>query len=176
VFEPYAPNKVQGGETLLYHSQVHGNYVLKRLSLMEDCMHIKDVWEHFTCVTHRTDDELNLGLEVMKRNLKRWFAVIGLLERFDEYVVLNHFAFNEPWEPCSFQYNVHADLWNNVTLTDWHRKLLREYNKYDLRFYTAMEELFEEQVAAAMKDPEIRPYLLRARAGKLPPCPREPHD
>lgn len=174
VYEPYAPNKVADGETLLYHSQVHGNYVLKRLALMDDCMHITDVWDHFTCVTHRTDAELAWGLEVMKRNLKRWFAVVGVLERFDEWLVLNHFAFNEPWEPCSMEANVHSDLYSNVTLSEWHHGLLKEYNKYDITFYRAMQELFEEQVQAAMKDPAIKPYLVKARDGGLPLCPRRP--
>ncbi len=158
---------MQDGETLLYHSQIHGNYVVKRLLLLEDCQNHTDVWEHFMCVTHRTDDDLARGLAAVTRNLRRWFAVVGTLERFDEFIVLQHFAFNEPWEPCVVESNVHKDLYAGLNFTDWQFRLLAEYNKYDLVLYEAVSQLFEEQVQHGLQDPRIRPYLLKAQAGEL---------
>jgi tetratricopeptide (TPR) repeat protein len=85
-------------------------------------------------------------LEKAKENLERWFSVVGLLERFDETLVLlkNQKVLN----------NLHylkKNVSSNRLTRDQVRKqvldIIEKYNRWDMELYHFARELFEKQVA-----------------------------
>jgi tetratricopeptide (TPR) repeat protein len=84
--------------------------------------------------------------EKAKKNLERWFSVVGLLERFDETLVLlknQNLLTNLHY----LKKNVFADLLAREQIPKRAIRIIEKYNRWDIELYDFARELFEKQVA-----------------------------
>ena len=87
-------------------------------------------------------DEL---LEAAKRNLRDWFAVVGLVERFDETLLLLQRAFG--WRRMFYvRQNVAERRPTPGDLSAETLDLVRKHNALDLQLYQYAKALFEAQL------------------------------
>jgi hypothetical protein len=96
-------------------------------------------------------------LEKAKRNLQEHFAVVGLLERFDETILL--FKRTLGWKRIPFYVKRRATP-NRPRKEDIPAHILHlveEYNELDIMLYNYAREIFEEQIH--QQDPALRGEL-----------------
>jgi hypothetical protein len=87
-------------------------------------------------------DEL---LEAAKRNLRDWFAVVGLVEKFDETLLLLQRAFG--WRRMFYvRQNVAERRPTRDDLSAETLDLVRKHNALDLQLYEYAKALFEAQL------------------------------
>ena len=81
-------------------------------------------------------------LATAKQNLRSYFAVVGLTERFDEsYLLLKrHFG----WPIAYYTHHNVAD--NRPPVDDETRLFIEHYNQYDIALYKFVEEQFVAQI------------------------------
>jgi hypothetical protein len=84
-------------------------------------------------------------LEQAKKNLREYFAVVGLIERFDETLLMLKRAFG--WQNVYYaRVNVNPSRPTKDELPQTTLDLIAEQNWLDLHLYEYAKELFEEQV------------------------------
>ena len=86
-------------------------------------------------------------LEIAKRHLRDEMQVVGLLERYDETLLLLKYAFN--WGmPFYFVKNIGGNARKKAQHSEAVIALAREHNALDLELYEYGKTLFESQIAA----------------------------
>ncbi len=83
-----------------------------------------------------------------KRNLQAWFSVVGLVERFDDSVVLLGAAFG--WTDLAYRRkNVNAERPPMEEVDPATIALIRDMNRYEIELYDFAVELHKAQIARA---------------------------
>ena len=128
------------------------------------CGRMDDVDVRFTECTQEV-------LERAKANLRAWFPVVGITERFDEsfLVMARIFGWVDPWyEPQ----NVNRRRPRGGQVPAAIRERLEEHNRFDTQLYAYARGLFEEQLASLdppLDEPMVRRFrrvnALRRHAG-----------
>jgi glycosyltransferase involved in cell wall biosynthesis len=85
--------------------------------------------------------------ERAKRNLREHFAVVGLAERYPEFLLLVRRAFGWDWPRCEVV-NATLDRPQLDEIPASSRELIREKNSLDVELHAFARELFEEQLSA----------------------------
>jgi hypothetical protein len=91
-------------------------------------------------------------LTLAKTNISRHFATVGLVERFDESIVLIKRAFGWPLELRYWKRLVNKERPPADGIAPRTLEILRERNWLDLRLYEYACEVFDRQVADAGSD------------------------
>jgi len=97
-------------------------------------------------------------LDRAKANLADRFAVVGLTERFEDFLVVLHREFAWPYRRYP-ALNVGADRVPRARIGDDVSRVVRAHNRFDLELYRFAARLFEQ--AARRVDLEHELTLLR---------------
>jgi len=107
--------------------------------------------------------------ETAKKNLKR-FAVVGLMERFDETLILFKRALGWSSPPLYTKQNVTVGRPSKEDLSPDILALIEENNKFDIELYKHATNLFEEQMsqqnASFKAELIVFKLLLKSQLGK----------
>jgi hypothetical protein len=128
---------------------------------------LSGVWNTVPCGCCSTE-----MLEQAKRNLRDHFAVVGLVERFDETLMLLRKTFG--WGvPFYVRANVTPNRPPKASLSQDVLEAVEKYNELDLELYECARQLFEEQVGRRGGSFAMEVQVFRAlnraygRTGKL---------
>lgn len=82
--------------------------------------------------------------QLAKENLTKYFAVVGLTEQFDETLILlkRLLGYNIPLYSTK---NKNKKRLSIDEISEKERKMIRQYNSFDLQLYEYAYRLFEEQ-------------------------------
>lgn len=84
-------------------------------------------------------------LELAKNNLREYFAVVGIVKRFDEMLLLLQKTFN--WKtPLYVKQNVAKKRTEKSAIPQETMELIRNYNRLDMELYRYAEGLFNKMV------------------------------
>jgi len=84
-------------------------------------------------------------LQIAKRNLQKYFAVVGLSERFDETLLLLKRTLG--WRtPFYVKTNVTRDRLSREDIPEDTLRVLREHTALDVELYEYAQQLFQEQI------------------------------
>ncbi len=98
------------------------------------------------------DDDLPIGscdallLEQAKHNLATWFDVIGIVERFDESVLLMREKLNWRWSPIYVSRKVRKHKTPNKEMSQELRASILKYNELDFKLYAFANTLFVQSI------------------------------
>jgi hypothetical protein len=91
-------------------------------------------------------------LQAAKENLRKYFSVVGITERFDETLVLLARTFGWSQELLYYPRNVTVAGTHSSRLPGATIDLIRERNAYDIELYQFGMQLLEEAIAAQGQD------------------------
>jgi hypothetical protein len=83
-------------------------------------------------------------LAIAKNNLRKYFCLVGITERFDETLALAKIRFG--WKIAHYS-SFNITQGRPRTMSAGTRALIAEYNRFDVRLYRYAMSLFEEAVA-----------------------------
>jgi hypothetical protein len=84
-------------------------------------------------------------LKLAKENLRQWFAVVGLVERFDKTLILLRRAFG--WRvPLYVKKNVTKDRPSKADISRAALSAIEEYNQLDIELYRYARGLFQDTI------------------------------
>lgn len=86
-------------------------------------------------------------LELTKRNLREHFAIVGLLERFDESLILLKRTFG--WKlPLYYLHNITRDRLSKKAVSKDALSTIEKYNGLDIELYRYAKQMFEELISS----------------------------
>ena len=125
----------------------------KDMDLCKYAMSIKELENSYTCRFSRlTVDEVNKNPEravsLAKQNLKEYFSVIGLTERFDETILLVMRKLGWHQLPFYQSANVTSNRLKQNNIPEDTLQVIRELNKLDIELYNCISQWFQETIEA----------------------------
>lgn len=132
---------------------VHNEVVSKNMSL-EDWVRsglttlVNNNQTRFLCTTEVVTDYGQCSSEMLesaKKNIEKYFAVVGLMERYDESLLL--LKRNLKWKtPLYIRSNVTKKRPPKESVSKDTLKVIEKYNELDIELYRYGKEKFEEQL------------------------------
>jgi len=92
------------------------------------------------------DDKPELMLEKALDNIEKHFSVVGLLERYEESLIIMKQFLGWKKYPTYAKRNVSKKLLEKSEVTERESKLLNEMNKADIQLYEIMEGKFDQMI------------------------------
>ncbi len=126
----------------------------KNMDLCEYAMSLKEELENnYTRRFSRlTNDEVNKNperaLSLAKQNLKEYFSVIGLTERFDETILLIMRKLGWNQLPFYLNANVTSNRLKQNDIPEDTLQVIREITKLDIELYNCVSQWFQETIEA----------------------------
>lgn len=106
--------------------------------------------------------------EKAKENLRTYFSVVGVTERFDEFLILLKKTFG--WKNCFYiQANVSKQRRKKRKLPKGTLKMIEEKNIFDIKLYHFASEMFDEAIRRQNSDfgIEVRTFKVMNQAYRV---------
>ncbi|WP_107670704.1 sulfotransferase family 2 domain-containing protein [Cyanothece sp. BG0011] len=125
----------------------------KDMDLCEYAISLKELKNTYTRrFSQLTHDEMNKNPEqalfLAKQNLKKYFSVIGLTERFDETILLVMRKLEWNRLPFYLSANVTSNRLKQNDIPEDQLQVIQEINKLDIDLYNCVSQWFQETIEA----------------------------